>query len=117
MSCSRGKAASQAGKSDSCVIRKDRWSLLVAVSPALAWLLEGANTCLLNEWFFPSMSFKNQGKGWYSVIEAIWSDFMEEVSCLFYISLSVLNSGGRKKLCLDAHASIHSEFPSQGRES
>lgn len=53
--------------------------------------LEGANTCLRNEWSFPSMSFKNQGKEWYSVIEAIWSDFMGEVSCLFYISLSVLN--------------------------
>lgn len=93
------------------VVKEDRLSLLIAVSAAQAWLLEDANICLLNEWSLPSMSFGNQRN--HSVIGVIWSDFLEELSCLFHFSLSVLPLGGREKFCLDTYGSTHVEFPVQ----
>lgn len=68
--------------------------MLIAVSPAQAWLLEDASIGLLNEWSLPSMSFGNQRN--HSVIGAIWSDFLEKMSCLFHFGLSVLPFGERE---------------------
>lgn len=57
------------------------------------------------------MSFGNQRN--HSVIGVIWSDFLEELSCLFHFNLSVLPLGGREKFCLHTYGSTCVEFPVQ----
>lgn len=78
------------------VSRRKTGCLLIAVSAAQAWLPEDANICLLNEGSLPSMRFGNERN--HSVIGVIWSDFLEELSCRFHFSLSVLPLGGGEVL-------------------